>query len=355
MAFFEALNFSSSNEDGATEIAALAASRRILCLTGTGTRALDLLVGDADAVVALDANPVQNAALELKIAAIETCDHGAYLAFLGIAPSRDRLASYGRLRQRLSPAARDYWDRNRGAVAAGIWTAGRWEKLLRWNARALALFRGGAVEALMSAPTIELQAAQWQANFARGRLRAAIETIGRDWVWRVVMREPASAFLPGPREVSNRIANDFAAASANFLFRESDIATLVFRGRHRADGALPVHLHHENYARVRERLSRLRMVVGSLADLGRLDEGRFDGFSLSDFGSYCSAEGYAACWQAVIASAAPGAQYCERIFMNDMPVPVPDVTIDDALSDSLCASDRSIIYRIRTGVIGGPC
>ena len=353
MAFFEALNFSSSNEDGETEITALSAARRILCLTGTGTRALDLLAGDAHAVVALDANSVQNAALELKMAAIAMFDRDAYLAFLGIAPSSDRLAAYTRLRELLSPAARDYWDGNRGAVASGIWTAGRWEKLLRWNARFLALFRGGAVDALMSAPTIEVQAAHWQAKFAKGRLRAAVETIGRDWVWRWVMREPASAYLPSPRAVGERLTRDFQVASATFLFRDSDIATLVFCGRHRVDGALPVHLRRENYARVRERLPRLRMVVGSLADLDSLGEGRFDGFSLSDFGSYCDPDGYAACWTAVIACAEPGARYCERIFMNEMPAPFPEVTIDRALSDSLSASDRSIIYRIRTGSIGG--
>ncbi len=203
----------------------------------------------------------------------------------------------------------------------------------------------------MSAPTVEAQAAHWQAKFASGRLRAAIETIGRDWVWRWVMREPASAFLPSPQAVGDRLASDFAAASAKFLFRESDIATLVFRGRHFANGALPVHLRRENYPRVRERLGRLRMVVASLAELDSSD--KFDGFSLSDFGSYCSTDDYAMCWKAVIAGAAPNAHYCERIFMNEMPVPAPQVAMDRALSASLTALDRSIIYRIRAGSIGG--
>lgn len=51
--------------------------RRILSLTGTGTRVLDLLGGDAEEMVALDVNRVQNFLLELKIAAIARLDRTA--------------------------------------------------------------------------------------------------------------------------------------------------------------------------------------------------------------------------------------------------------------------------------------
>ena len=70
MGFFEALDFTSSNEDGRSELTALAGARRILCLTASGTRPLDLLLSDATEIVALDLNPVQNALLDLKVAAI---------------------------------------------------------------------------------------------------------------------------------------------------------------------------------------------------------------------------------------------------------------------------------------------
>jgi S-adenosylmethionine-diacylglycerol 3-amino-3-carboxypropyl transferase len=353
MAFFDALNFSSSNEDGATEIAALAVADRILCLTGTGTRVLDLLLTDAREIVALDANPVQNFALALKCAAIERLERDAYLAFIGIAPCGNRRAIYDGLRHGLSEQARDFWDRNARLILAGLWTVGRWERLLHWNARALRLFRGSAVSAIMTAPDIDRQAALWQAHFVPGPRRAAIEAGLRDFVWRLAMREPAAAHLPDTRRVSAHIAQSFEAASRRFLFRESDIATLVFRGGHTADGALPVHLRAENFDRVRARLSRLRTVEADLAQLGTTSEGRFDGFSLSDFGSYCNAAAYAHCWHSVIASAAPRTRFCERIFMNEMAPPLA-VTVDAARSLRLSHSDRSIIYTVRAGTINDP-
>jgi S-adenosylmethionine-diacylglycerol 3-amino-3-carboxypropyl transferase len=353
MASFNALNFSSSNEDGATEIAALAVADRILCLTGTGTRVLDLLLTDAREIVALDANSVQNFALALKCAAIERLERDAYLAFIGIAPCGNRRAIYDGLRHGLSEQARDFWDRNGRLILAGLWTIGRWERLLHWNARALRLFRGSAVSTMMTAPDIDRQAAVWQAHFVLGPRRAAIEAGLRDFVWRLAMREPAAAHLPNARSVSTHIAQSFETASRRFLFRESDTATLIFRGGHTADGALPVHLRAENYDRMRARLSRLRIVKADLAQLGATGEGRFDGFSLSDFGSYCDTAAYADCWHSVIASASQGARFCERIFMNEMAPPLA-ITVDAALSLRLSHSDRSIIYTVRAGTINDP-
>ena len=351
MEFFANLNFSSSNEDGETELAALAGTRRIVCLTGTGTRALDLLLSDAEEVIALDSNPVQNALLALKVAAIERLDRADCLAFLGIAPSARRGEWYRDIRERLHPAARDYWDRNRGLIASGVWHAGKWEKLLGWNGRFLALVRRRAVAALMEANSIGEQAEVWKRSFTASPLRGAIETFGRDLVWRLVMREPAAAFLPGAGEVGKRIEADFERAARSFLFRDSDTATLALRGRHAADGALPVHLRAENYDRVRTGLPRLRPLVGGLADLAGLDTGECDGFSLSDFGSYCGPDDYAACWQGIMAVATPGARYCERIFMNEMNLPSARIVIDRAQSERLSHSDKSIIYRIRAGRI----
>ena len=109
-------------------------------------------------------------------------------------------------------------------------------------------------------------------------------------------------------------------ASRSFLFRDSDFAMLVFRGAHRADGALPVHLRPENYPMIRERLPRLRIVEGGLADLGERDVGAFDGFSLSDFGSYCGTEPYASCWKGVLAVAAPGARLNDTITEGTWPI-----------------------------------
>lgn len=350
--FWQNLNFSSANEDGATECQVLAGARRILCLTGSGTRPLDMLLAGAEEVIALDVNPAQNALLALKAAAIAACDHAEYLAFVGVTPSTTRLAVYDRLRPGLAADVQLYWDGRRRMIGKGLWYAGKWEKLLAWNARFLWLFRGRSVTALLAARTVEEQAQIWRTRFDDSKLRRAIEMIGRDWVWRWVMREPGGEFLPPPAEVSRRLAEDFATAAGTFLFRDSDFAMLALRGRHEAAGALPLHMLAGNYGRTRAELPKLRILQGGLTDGVALGLEEVDGFSLSDFGSYCSGAVYAACWQGAMDVAAPGARFVERVFMNDLPLPFDGLVEDRDASARLSRSDRAIIYRVRAGRIG---
>ena len=354
MDFWQNLNFSSANEDGETECRALTGAKRILCLTGSGTRPLDMLLTEAEEVIALDVNPAQNALLALKLAAIERFEYDDLLGFLGIAESLERRTQYQALRPQLDAATRAYWDRHLRQIDRGVWHAGKWEKLLWWNAQLLRLFRGRSIDQLLSAPTLAEQERIWRERFDDSGLRRILGMIGRDWVWKWVMREPAGEFLPEPREVVRRLATDFARAAASHLFRESDFAMLIFRGYHVPGPALPLHLRKENYDRLREGLPRLRVVQGGLTDLTVQGLDQIDGFSLSDFGSYCSPAAYAACWSVIMAAAAPEARYCERIFMNDLALPFAQIIEDKAASASLSQSDRAIIYRIRTGMIRRP-
>ncbi|MEP1537315.1 MAG: DUF3419 family protein [Paracoccaceae bacterium] len=352
MSFFQNLNFSSSNEDGDTELSALTAASRVVCLTGSGTRPLDMLMSEADEVIALDVNPSQNALLFLKMAAMEVLEHAQFLAFIGITHSKDRMKVYRQFRHRLSPEMQVYWDQKQRLIASGVWYAGKWEKLLLWNARFLKLFRGRSIDALLNANTLDEQASIWALKFNDSHLQTALEMIGRKWVWQWVMREPAGEFLPGPKAVGLRLSQDFERSSTSFLFRDSDFATLIFRGHIDPDQALPTHLRLDNYEIVRKRLSKLRVVEGGLADLGTLGIKEVDGFSLSDFGSYTGPDIYAACWNGIIASAAPGAKFCERIFMNDLDLPSSEaIKEDDELSKHLTATDKAVIYRIRAGTI----
>ena len=213
------------------------------------------------------------------------------------------------------------------------------------------MFRGQAIQALMSAASIEDQAEVWQTRFVGGPLRSRIEAAARDCVWRLVMREPAGDFLSDKRHVTQRLAEDFARASRSFLFRDSDIATLALRGKLDAEGPLPLHLRPENYDVIQKRLSKVRLLTCSLADLDKSDTGQFDGFSLSDFGSYCGPPDYAACWNGIMAVATSDARYCERLFAHVMQPPFAAIIIDQHLSERLSALDRSIIYRIRAGII----
>lgn len=353
MRFFENLNFTSANEDGATELAAFSGQPvgRLLTLTGSGARALDMLLSDAGEVISLDMNPAQNHLLALKIAAYRAFTYPEMLAYLGIATTNIRGDLHVKLRPFLPPKSQVFWDNNAGLIKRGIWYAGLWERVLRFGALAIRPIRGRAIPPLFAAGTPQHQSQIWEDRFDDWIWRASIRLLGQRWVWTRFVGEPGGAFLPPPRQIEAHLAGAFANSAKRFLFRDSDFASLILRGRHDLT-ALPLHMQPQNFDRVRERVDRIRIVQGGLTDLDRLDVRDVNAFSLSDFGSYCDQDLYDACWNGVLSVAAPGAWFCERVFLNPL-VPSSDrPRRDPAVSAQLTHADRSIIYDIHAGQIG---
>lgn len=352
MGFFNALNFSSSNEDGLTELVALQGpAQRMLCLTGSGTRPLDMLLSDTAEVIAVDVNPIQNALLRLKIAAFETLSHSELLAYLGITQSTNRRGLHQRVGTQLSSEDQAFWDKRIRQIDRGIWYAGRWEKVLRLGAAGNKLIRRQHMDALFDAETVGAQSYIWATHFDDRIWRGSIRLLGRPWIWTKVIGEPGGAFLPSPKTTEARLADAFTRAAGAFLFRESDFASLILRGTNALPDALPLHLLPQNFDAIRAGLPRLRVIQSDLTTLRKNGIQDVDRFSLSDFGSYCDTTAYAACWDGITAVATSGARYCERIFMNPLPVPNPQIEIDDNLSFQLTTTDKAIIYDIRAGVL----
>lgn len=88
-------------------------SDRMLVITSAGCNVLDYVLTGPEHIHAVDANPRQNALLELKTVAIRRLEFDDFFATFGHGfhprfPEVYRSA----LRQDLSPFARNYWDRN---------------------------------------------------------------------------------------------------------------------------------------------------------------------------------------------------------------------------------------------------
>jgi S-adenosylmethionine-diacylglycerol 3-amino-3-carboxypropyl transferase len=354
--FSRTLNFTSANEDGATELEALALapSDHVLCLTASGARPLDLLLGNPARITAIDINPAQNELLRLKIAAFKALEDEALYAYLGIANSRHRPDLHRRVAAGLPPASRAFWDARPGAIASGVWHSGRWERVLRLGAFGTRRLRGRSIDRLFAASSLSEQADIWRTRFDDGLWHGAVRVLAQRWFWTRIIGEPGGAFLPPPAESEARLTGLFRRAAKHILFRGSDFAVLLFHGRHSVQRALPLHMRPENLAVIRERTDRIEITETGLDALGASGLGPFDAFSLSDFGSYCGQCDYDACWNGVIASARPGARFCERVFMNPVqpgPALADAVRVDPAGSQALTHSDKAIIYDIRCGTL----
>src|SRR5215510_12668370 len=71
------------------EALALGPADRVVVITSAGCNALDYLLAGAGEVNAVDVNPIQNALLELKVAAARGLDHAAFFDLFGKGRSPD--------------------------------------------------------------------------------------------------------------------------------------------------------------------------------------------------------------------------------------------------------------------------
>jgi len=108
-------------EDPAVDRQALGLTRAdvVLVITSAGCNALDYALLGPRRIHAVDANPRQNALLELKLAGVRALDFDDFFRLFGEGSHPEVQGLYERrLRSQLSPFARAYWDRNHAWFAS---------------------------------------------------------------------------------------------------------------------------------------------------------------------------------------------------------------------------------------------
>lgn len=325
-------------------LAPVASGGRLLSIASAGDNALALLTLNPAAVLAVDLNPAQLACLALRVAAFRELDDRELLPFLGIGSGISRTARYGRLRPRLEPEVRAFWDARPELIERGIIHVGRFEHYLRTFRRAvLPLVHGRrTLEELISPRSLEEQR-----RFYAGKWNS--------WRWRLLFR----AFFSRP--VMGRLGRDPAlfdhvsgGGAERILERTkhalSELPTAtnpylvyIMTGEYGAE-ALPRYLRPEHRETIRERLPRLvwRRAAAEEAD------GEFVGFNLSDIFEYMAPAEHERVYGEIIARARPGARL---VYWNLLaPRSRPDRFRDRVrpltdLSASLHARDAAWFYQ----------
>lgn len=121
------------------EVLQIGRSDRIVTITSAGCNALDYLLSDPAEIACVDVNPHQNALLELKIAAIQNLTYEQFFEMFGRGRIQDHARLYrDKLREHLTPRAREIWDRHIGyfnPTGPGLYfhgAAGMFARAIRW-------------------------------------------------------------------------------------------------------------------------------------------------------------------------------------------------------------------------------
>jgi S-adenosylmethionine:diacylglycerol 3-amino-3-carboxypropyl transferase len=345
------IHFAQIREDGRLERHLMQSHhpRRIVCVASGGCTALSLL-DRAEIVHAVDASPAQCALVELRKAALGHLSRQDYLAFIGDAPSDDRLADYARLAPSLPAYAREFWDARPELITEGINGSGTTEGFYRFVGRNLraSVIPDAVWEQLFACDSIEQQRALYARHFDNEAWHLALRLL--------LSRTTHLAFFPAAWFASAR-EHDFGAFFAAQF--EKEVTTRVVKGNYFLSQLLfaryrdeepegtPPYLTRENYEAIRNNLDRLVIVPAPLEQyLAELSG--IDGFFLSNVCDWADASSRQAIASGILRAGVSGAVVLHRNLLGGHS-PADELgerlRVDASESAHLHKLERSMMYR----------
>ncbi len=318
--------------------------KRILSIASAGDNCFQLLKTDPEIVVAADLNPAQFHLIELKMAAIRRLDYLEVLSFLGFREMENRLEIFKKLKNDLSPAARNFWENKPTDLKNGVIHSGKFERYFQMFARRVLPFihSKNEVEKLLSPKTPAEQVTFYREKWNTWRWRLLFKIFFSRWVMGKFGRDPQ--FLA---QVETSVAERILKKAEQHL--ENPVISKNHILRYNLTGSfghlLPDYLQPENFETIKNRLDRIQFFHGFAQDAGQ-KFGKFDAMNLSDIFEYMDLPTFAAVSDALLKIANPG---CRLAYWNLLvPRRISEIdrraTFLEEISTQLTARDRGFFY-----------
>ncbi|MFZ0564956.1 MAG: DUF3419 family protein [Chlamydiales bacterium] len=357
--FYSRLSYSIGNEDWKTEQKALKIqpNDRVVCITGSGDRPLNLLKADLQEVITIDANPMQNALFDLKKAALSCLPKKEYRDFLGVNPSvkTNRLETYKQLSPHLDPSTVALWKRHLSKIRRGILYEGAMEKSLKRISKVLRFFRKKKIDVLFNFDDLEKQCAFLDEEWHSYYWRKTFDVFLQPFISRLCVGDPGLyEHIDSNLNISSYLFSRFHASLYRFLAKENLIVSLVLKGSIDKN-YLPPYLSEKDMDTISSRLDRSRFkTIGLVEFLERSPPNHFDCFSMSDVASYMDRDNFHRTMKAIFRTAKPQARFCIRQFLSNHQIP-PSLAShfkrNHELEKELEQEDRCFVYHFMVGTI----
>ena len=356
--FYSRLSYSFGNEDWDTEHKALQIrpSDRVLCVTASGDRPLNLLTKELKELVAVDANPLQNALFDLKRVALSHLAYDDYLAFMGATTSQDRMKTYVQIEQKLDPMSSALWELLHKKIARGILYQGSVEKLLKFTSQMIRTCRGSKkVDGLFANKTLKDQQKfltdHWHTYLWKKTFHLGLHPfLTRNFIKDPGLYEHIDPTIHVGDQLYLRIHNYLN----RHLAKESILLSLFFNGKVEPK-YFPPYLTKEGIKKIKKQVDKTDFHTADLVSyVSKAQSNSFDCFSVSDVASYMGKEDFNKLAEGIFRCAKPGARFCIRQLMSNHQIPshlASNFKRNLKLDQQLQEEDRCCVYTFMTGVI----
>lgn len=325
--YSRALVYNTCWEDPAVDRLALnlGETDTLVVITSAGCNVLDYALTRPRRIHAVDANPRQNALMELKLAGIRALDHPDFFATFGHGYHPwFREIYHDALRQQLSPFARAFWDRrvdwfgNPGGSFYFHGLAGGVARLFRGYLKLRPRLARG-IHALFEARSLEDQREIYDT-----RIQPAIWSRTVEWT---LSRQLTMSMLGVPHPQRKEVIQQhhqgvagFVRESVDYVFRQLPAWTNYFwmvyvTGRY-TESCCPEYLKVDNFQRLKAGLvDRIEVHTSTVTDFLKATDESITRYVLLDHMDWMSSyhpEALAEEWRFILQCAAPDARVIFR-------------------------------------------
>jgi S-adenosylmethionine-diacylglycerol 3-amino-3-carboxypropyl transferase len=353
------LYFAQVREDPLIELGYFAdiTNGKIFAIASGGCTVLSLLLLRPAQVLAVDVNPAQEALVGLKVAAFKELNHNELLSFLGIHPSKDRWATYQKIRRSLTVEHRAFWDQRPSWIHAGVHYAGRTERFYRFLSKALLLVHPERrVRQFFTCRDLESQRQFYEQTWCNLRWRV---------LFRLLLSRPVQVrvFSHSPfAQTDEQSFAEYFYQVADRAFRQIPIwenyfLSQIMLGEY-LEGPLgaPPYLLKENRDAIRDQLHVLKTICAPAHEVlaGEPDRS-LDAFAISNLFDWQSQEERERTCRDVLRTGKRGAKIVYRNLVSSPPLPAwfeQAIEWDEQCSREYHQKDRAFMYkRLRVGRI----
>lgn len=356
MKFFKRLSYSFGNEDWNTEHKALKINSEdsVFCISASGDRTLHTLLDDCKEVVSVDANPIQNDLLRLKVAAMDQLNFNEYLAFLGALPSRDRSKQLKRISHSMDAEAAKYWLKQERSIESGILFQGALERFGKLSSFVLHTLRPKKTKALFTFNNVEQQhkfvVKEWDNFYWKGIMKLFL---GNPFFTKVSLNDP-TLYVSKTISVANWFQQRLNNCLKRYPAKECSLLSLFFNGNITKE-AYPPYLTEEGFTKIKPKLGRIKThTENAVTYLEAAPSQKFDAFSVSDIPSFLTQSDFHRLAEGIYRTAKPGARFSIRQVLSNHQFPKHLEQVfkrDSSLEQQLEDEDRCFVYRYMVGYI----
>lgn len=348
-ASFSIMRYAQCWEDADVLVDAMDIKSDDVCLSiaSAGENSFSILSKSPKKVIAIDMNPVQLAAVELRRAIYANLTHDEMLKFHGAKKSNivERTEYYSKVSPFLSEDVKAYWEQT-NFLEVGYANVGKFEKYfgLFKNKVIPFIHSKKTIEKLFSIDNIDEQKAFYKTHWNTWRWRLLFKIFFSRKFMGLMGRDPAFfKYVEG--SVADKILGRTEIAFNNVLAKENPYLDWILNGEFKY--SLPHALREENFEAIRDNLGKLEVHLGSIESYLETTSEKITKYNLSDIFEYMSDDMYENLMQKLIDSSKKGG----RLVYWNMLAPrfaglssKLDVQLDTINVDDLFVKDKAFFY-----------